>query len=487
MPAPGVIVTTAVRSGSGSPVRAPSGQYMVVGLAERGPTDAPARINSMADYRRLFGGRVTYGALFDDLSLFFETGGSQAYVLRRVGPAATAGLLVLKDRTAATALDTLRVVAANPGAWSNRLTVEVTDATNPGTFRVVVRLDGAVVEDATNLASPAQAVTRFATSPYVRLIDLGSAAASPTNNPAPLPATALSAGADDRAAVTTAVMVAGLGLFDVALGDGAIAIPGAGDAAHAGLLNHARQNRRVALLDTSRGTTVAGLVSSAGAASLLPGSEYGGLFAPYVLVSDGAGGNRAVSPVGYVAAQRNKAHTVGPWIVPAGVNAVTPYLTGVDQTFTRDDHEVLDAGRVSPVRVVQGTPRLYGWRSLSQQDVDYGLLSVADLLNRLVTECESRLEQFVFEPIDPYGRLFSRLSSSLIGILDPIRVQAGLYARVVEGKQIDPGYTVDVGPAVNTAESLARNELRATIAVRFSPSAALISLTIVKVGVNAAV
>lgn len=489
MPAPGVVVQTAVRSGSGTPVTAPSGQYFVVGLAERGPTTRPAKINSMADYRRVFGDRVSYGALFDDLSLFFETGGSQAHVLRRVGPAATVGLLVLKDRAVvaspAVPPDTLRIEAANPGSWSNRLTVEVTNGTNVDTYRLVIRLDGQVVDSANNLASPSAAVNRFATSPYVRVIDLGSATAPPANNPAVLAPTALSAGTDDRAAVTAAIMTSGLALFDVALGDGAVAIPGQGNAVHSELIAHARGNRRLALLDTTRGASITDLGSTASGLAAAAGAESAGLFAPYVLVSDGAGGSRAISPVGYVAAQRNNAHALGgPWVLPAGEVGRTPYLTGVDQVFTRADHELLDAARVNPIRLIGGSPRLYGWRSLSSDESGFGYLSVADLLNRLVTEAEDLLEPFVFRPIDPYGRLFAELSATLIGMLDPIRVASGIYPRIVDGDELDPGYVVDVGPAVNTAESLARNELRATISVRFAPSAALISLQIVKVGVN---
>lgn len=488
MPAPGVVVTTAVRSGSGSPVRATSGQYFVVQMAERGPVDRPTKINSLADFRRVFGDRVSYSPLFDDLSLFFETGGSQAQVLRRVGPAATTGQLVLKDRSTSPGVDTLRVSAANPGAWSNRLSVEVANGTNPNTFRINVYLDGQLLpsDSANNLASPAAAVARYAKSDYIRVTDLVSATAAPNNNPVALSVTPLSAGTDDRAAVTTTVLTAGLDLLDVALGDGAVAIPGVGDAAHAALIAHAKANRRIALLDSARGASVSDLSASAASASAQGGAEYAGLFAPWVLVSDGSGGNRAISPVGYVAAQRNRAHTVGPWIVPAGENATTPYLTGVDQVFTKADHDLLDSARVNPVRVVAGSPRLYGWRSLSREDADYGYLTVGDLLNRLVSEAEARLEQYVFRAVDPYGRLFAELAGTVIGILEPVRQQAGIYARIEDGKELDPGYRVDVGPAVNTSESLQRNELRVVIAVRFSPNAALIRAEIVKVGVQGA-
>ena len=46
MAAPGVVVTTATRSGPTGTPRAQSGQYFVIGLAERGPVDVPVKVTS---------------------------------------------------------------------------------------------------------------------------------------------------------------------------------------------------------------------------------------------------------------------------------------------------------------------------------------------------------------------------------------------------------------------------------------------------------
>ena len=93
---PGLVVQTSARSGPAGVVLAPSGNYFVLGITERGPVDKPVKINSLSDYRRVFGERVTYGAVYDDVQVFFESGGAQAFVQRVVGAAATvAGALVL--------------------------------------------------------------------------------------------------------------------------------------------------------------------------------------------------------------------------------------------------------------------------------------------------------------------------------------------------------------------------------------------------------
>lgn len=487
MPAPGVVVTTAVRSGPTGTPRAASGQYFVIGLAERGLTSKPQKVNSLADYRRLYGERVTYGALYDDLAAFFEAGGQQAYVLRAVGSAATAGTLNLVDSSAATPPPTIRVNAASEGQWSSRLTVQVEAGTNPNTRKITVRLDGTVVESYNNLATVAQAVSRFADSPYVRLTDLGSTSATPL--PAIVSATAVTAGTDDRATVNAAVLTAKLPLFVIGLGDGAIAAPGFGQAMHTALLAHAAANRRVAILAAARGTSVQDL-AVLGLALNIPGAQYGGLFGPHLQVSDGSGGLRVISPEGYVAASRARAHdTVGPWTPAAGELSISPYVAGLDQEFTRADHEVLDAARVSPIRIVASRIRLYGWRSLSGDEDNFGSLTVQDTLNWLVTSCEARLESFVHRVIDGRGQLFAEMAGVLVGVLEPIRAAGGIFERTdqISREVIDPGYSVDVGPNVNTLATMAGNEARAVVAVRLSPNAALVNLTIVKVGLAAAV
>lgn len=485
MAAPGVNVSTAVRSGPSGVVLNPSGQYFVVGLAERGPVDVPTKINSMADYRRVYGDRVTYGALYDDLQMFFEAGGTQAWVLRVVGAAATTGTVTLDDTAAE---ETIKVDAASPGAWSSRISVQVeAGSAGANSRKVTVRLDGVIVETYNNLTTVAQFVSRFAASPYIRVTDLGSTTAEPGNLPVVAAAANLSVGVDDRAAVNAARIEASLPKFKIGYGDGAIGAPGFGATVHSALIAHAKPYRRSAVLSGTRGASAGDYATLALALGTVPGSENAGLFGPYVQVSDGAGGLRTISPEGYVAAARAKAHDRnGSWAVGAGETSITPYILGVEAEWGRAEAEQLSAARVNPIRIVQNKIRLYDWRSLSANETDYASLAVADLLNRLVTECEARLETFVFRTIDGRGQLFAEVKGVLIGILEPIRSAGGIFERTVDGEVIDVGYSVDVSRNLNTEASLQRNEINAQVAVRPSPNASLINLTIVKVGLAAA-
>lgn len=489
---PGVVVTTETRGGPSTPLRPASHQFFVVGQTERGDTAKPNLVRSMNDVERVLGDRVTYGSVHDQLETFFSEGGRQAWVARVVGGAATKGTLTLNDRAGVPA-PTLRVDAASAGAWSTRLTVEVRDGTVTDTFRIMVRLDSQIVEDQNNITNPAAAVTRFDDSPYIRLTDLISATVAPNNNPAVLADTALSAGSDDRAAITAATHTGALDQFTPDYGDGAVAIPGqTGDTVWNAIDTHCKANNRIGLLAAARGATKTDMIGYAKGLN----SEYLGMFSPWVVIPDGAGGTRVISPEGYVAGCRARAHDeIGPWRAPAGAIAKGQWILDVDQTFTEADGNDMDIGKVSVIRRIANIVRLYGWRSLSNDQDNYAYLKDRDLLNRLVNEAEARLEEFVFEPIDNRGQLLSAIEAELVGMVDPIREAGGLYENFApvtatddvdedaEGELIDPGYIVITDSSVNPPSSLAQNKITARLLVRISPTGGLIELTIVKVGI----
>jgi hypothetical protein len=440
----------------------------------------------MAEYELLLGGRVSYGTLYDDLKMYFEEGGAEAYVARVVGAAATAGFLLLKDRAAVTPLDTLRVEASSPGAWSTNITVEVAAGTVAASYKLVIRYNGAIAETFDNLLTPADAVGAAARSTYVRVTNLGSATVAPGNLPAILAATALSAGTDDRAAVTAGNVSSALDRFGFELGSGAVGMPGYTSAqVGAAAIAHCKTYNRIALLSVASNATSADAIAAAGAFS--SDGEYAGIFYPWVVVPDGATATRTISPEGYVAACRARAHrTVGAWRAPAGEIAQATYVISPATALTKAVANQLDEARVSTIRTIIGTTRLYGWRSLSLDAENYALLIGRDMLNTFAVQGEKLLEPYVFETIDGRGQLLGRIASTLVGMVDQVRQAGGLFERIDEsGEQIDPGYSVDVGPAVNTPDVFAENQVHAVLAVRVSPVGTLIDLTIVKSGLTA--
>ncbi|GHU57888.1 hypothetical protein FACS1894133_1610 [Clostridia bacterium] len=94
-----------------------------VGLAERGPiTGKPQLVTSFADYRRIYGGylsEVKYGVarfLPYAVEQFFLNGGSRAYVMRSVAAGA---------RASVAKTGVLKISAANPGEWGDKIRVHI--------------------------------------------------------------------------------------------------------------------------------------------------------------------------------------------------------------------------------------------------------------------------------------------------------------------------------------------------------------------------
>jgi hypothetical protein len=341
------------------------------------------------------------------------------------------------------------------------------------------------VKDYTNLHSPQEAVSRMSSDPYVLVTDAGSASSAPTNNPVAVGPVALSAGTDDRGAVVAADYVAALTRFEIGLGDGAGAIPGLGPSVHAGLIAHADAYNRLALLVEDRDADIDTLLDTASQLD----AKRAGLFAPWVMVPDTFGGSKTISPEGYVAAARARAHnTAGPWQAAAGENSKARYVVAPDTVYSASQGNDLDAGKVNAIRTVAGSTRLYGWRSLAADEDNWAYLTGADVINRVVTEAYRQLEPYLFGTIDAKGHLLAKVAGTLEGIVLPMADAGGLFARYDPntGDQIDPGYRVNVGSDLNPVGSLALNQVIAELGIRVAPTAAIVNLTVTKAAVTAA-
>lgn len=480
----GVTVTRTAAAGSLYPIPVPSASYFVAGLAERGSSTDIVRVTSLSQFEAHFGARPNYGNLYDDIAMFFSEGGGEAYIARVVGPAATQGSLAtpLVDRAGAP-LSTMQVTSKGAGSWSSDVTVKIENGTITNTFTIIIAYQGNEVERFPNLTSPADAVIKTAGSTWVTITNLASVTAAPNNNPAVSGPTALAAGTDDRGSVTATHLVAALARFGPQYGDGCVAIPGGGDATHAGLIAHAEEHSRVALLASARGSSSSQLATLA--ASL--DSEFAGLFGPWVLTRDAYGGLLAIPPEGYIAAVRARAHReMGPWAAPAGERSRSAIVVAPDQIFDNATANALEEAKVNPIIPLASGAMLYGWRSLSSDTPNWRLLTGIDVINRIVMAAQVELKPMLFSTIDAKGHLLSRIESALIAIVEPMAKAGGLYPwiEIDAGGQpllIDPGYQVTTDSSREVASA---NQVRATVAVRVSPTAVLMALTITKVGVT---
>lgn len=495
---PGVDVITKTITGPAARAAGEGARYFVPGITERGPTDEAILVRSLAEFEFHFGSRVSYGALHDDLAIYFGEGGQEAAVARVVGATPVVATLTLNDR-AGSPLATVRIDAKSAGSWGNALTVAVADGTLTNSVTVTISgvPDGddevfrdigviAGVVDITDIVDKINAGSR-----WVKATNLGSATAAPLNRPAVSAAAPLVGGDDNRATVTGATYTTTADArFGPDLGDGAIAVPGQpSSAVGAALLAHARDRNRIAILTTAAGQTPTGAKSAAADLVGDVGSEFAGLFYPWVVMDAGGNQTRTVAPTGFVAAARARAILeAGPWRAGAGLISQARYIIGLERELTRTEGDDLDNNNVSAIRTIARTVRVYGWRSLSRDAANYAILTGRDVLNRLVTLALEAMEAYTFRNVDGRRHLFSEVEGELIGLVKPMADAGGLYARFDEatGELIDPGYRVDTSPAVNTLASIQAGYIKAVLGARVSPTGTIVEITIAKAQLTAA-
>jgi hypothetical protein len=448
------------------------GTSFVVGTADAGPL-APTLIGSMADFERIFGPRVSYSVLYDALDLYFREGGSRAYVSRVVGPAATTGIKNLNDAGAAVALI---ASAIGPGASSSAISVGVRAGVGAGTFVIFVVVGGVEVETSGDLDDTVAAVNWGKYSNYIRLA-LGASA----NDPAVAAAAALSAGTEDRAAITEAHRQIAIDRFVPDLGPGQVWDPGISTSAgHQRVLAHAAANRRWAILDGPDTPTVATL-QAAVVADRAGNQRYGAFFAPW-LISPGvvSGTVRSVPPSPVVAGilARNEAAGFGPSDPAAGDNGPSLATTDLTQVPWSDaNRTALNASGVNVIRSLFGTNRVYGWRSAVDPNADADWINAGHARLYMAIAWRGYVigQSYIFDKIDGAGATISNFGKDLSAMLSEYWKSGDLY-----GATQMEAFRVDVGPTVNTPARLAANELHAVLHVKMSPFAEFVMIEIVK-------
>jgi hypothetical protein len=483
-----------IRRESTTPRTAPtdSGVWMAAGLSQRGRIDRPVEVRSLDEFVRKFGIRVSYSILYDCVEAFFREGGRRCLVSRVVGPAAAKATLTLSDSGA---VATLRVDANGPGDWANGSTGGLKVAVTipvAGSFQLSIQLNGVEVEKSPVFVDKVAAIAwadRF--SNYVILVDLGG-----TNDPNALAATNLAGGTDDRGSITDTHWQAALDRISTDFGPGQISFPGrTTSVAHAALGIHARQYNRVALLDAPDVTTKAALISAhdgyltqlALGADALNAQRNSAMFGPWLKAPGIALGSlRDIPPSPVVAGLMARSDGFGntPNVPAAGENGRCLFAVDVKASFIDADREDLNNAGVNIFRIIYGDVRLYGYRTLTDptSDPNYINLGNARLYMHVTALANEVAERYVFDQIDGRGIKINQYGGDLTGMLAPIYEKGSLY-----GSTPQEAFNVDVGPGVNTPDTIDANELHAVIALRMSPFAEVVILEITKVGVKEAV
>jgi hypothetical protein len=479
---PGVVISTSVRTGPSTATVRESSQLFIVGLTERGPSDEPVLVESLADFEAVFGGYQSYSYTHPTLETFFEEGGTRAYVARAVGASATVGELTLLDSEGD---DVITLTANGAGAWSGEIQVEVLHPT-PSTFKIDLYYEGAQKYTTGSVSSASQAVGRINLSAIASRY-VSAAVVDAALVPDIVGATALTAGNDYRGDVDSDTYEAQLELFNDALGSGAvICAEDSSDTMAASLIAHGNTYSRVALLFADENAPVSGAGGVKEKALTLQAeehSEHAAIYYPWVEVPTGTPGvTRVIPPVGYVAGKRAVAHNqTGPHLPAAGLLSAAKFVVGLKSDINKTVGDDLDENYVNALRVIQNTIRVYGARSLSSDTDNFRYITQQDVVNTIVTECYRSIEDVVFSSIDGRNTIFANIESRLISILSVMRNIGALYpAFDANGRQLDNGYIVRCDSSMNPTSQLADGLVKAKVGVRVSSVGDRIEIDIVK-------
>lgn len=462
---PGVVVTTAVRTGPTAVQVVPTATAFVAGVTSRGPSGSATLISSLDQYEGIYGGYTSLGYVHQTVKTFFEEGGSRIYISRAVGAGSDAATCALLDSTPATALT---LTATGKGEWAHDGVLEASVVIpSAGSFYIEIYLDGDRVYKTATYTSKADVVNEINNSSVAALYV--TAASSGSGLPVAVVKQDFTGG-DDGSTVVNNDIVAALGYFTYDLGAGAVMAPGFYDSTTVNaLISHANTNHRIALSSVVAGSTAADAVTDTAAYVGADNSEHLAVYWPWVKVPNGSL-TMTIPPEGFVAAKRAAVqNSRGVFYPYAGEAGAAKYVVGLETSVSKEDTDTVDAGSVNAIRIVQGSLRVYGARSMSSDVDNFRFITGQEVLNYIVYLAERDLENLIFQPIDGRRTIFARVAATLTAILDPLSKAGGLFASYdVNGVEIDPGYSVVVSDAMNPVTQLAQGKIVAKVGARVS-------------------
>jgi hypothetical protein len=464
----------------------------MVGLADWGPVGASGvntSVSSLGAAAAVIGppnggliqnSRTTTDAtLYDSADVFFREGGANLYISRVLGPNPTKGLLALQDSTGGNAA-TLTATYLGPGSSAINVVVA-----NAGASYTITLQDGSA-----NVLATSPSLSN--TSPKTDLINWAAttnlvvATTGNTKLPATLVATPLSTGIDDHANATITNWQNALAGFGFSLGPGQVMAPNQNNTSLAGIWsalgNHALNNNRIALLDGTDGNTATAAVAEVTTAALPTSIQgYCGIWAGNLIMPGiTAGTTRTVAPSPVVAALCARADNMGnPNIAAAGTQFPLQYVSGINTVYTgpiSGDISTLNNSGINvfsnQLNILQnfGFVSAYGTPA---NDAIYWQLDHGRLRMAIIYQAAIASQPFQFSQLDGQGQTTAAFGGALQGMLLNFFNVGALF-----GTNATDAFTVNVGSTVNTPASLQAGNLVGILAVRMSPFAQLVTITI---------
>lgn len=493
--APGVAVTiSAASGGSGSP--APNAQAFVVGITDRGPT-APTRVLDFLDFQSKFGSRNAAAAIASDsVEALFGEGGYDVFFCRVVGVTPTKGTLALMDRNGTPVL-TATVTSAWYGSQSANLSIGITAGTVANSFDLSIydttsptpTIPVEVWRDNTSVANAVAAIN--AGSVYIAIVDNASSSSGTAAFPAVTTGvgTALSAGTDDRTTASDTTWGNALTAFPNNLGGGLLLAPGRyTSSVHLIMQNAAAAAKRTAILDGPPSPAAADVTSLALSDSVGVGvtdaGDVGMGFSPWGTMPPAPGGSvvrqvpMSAAVAGLIA--RTDAAAGHSNQAPMGQKGTLQYVTGIVQPGLVGADRTAANGRQGTtgwnvVRQSPGqAPQVFGFRTVSAASRAYFGANVRETL-ALRNDIELIGENYVGAMIDGQGKVFMDLANDISA-----RLRASYDLDALYGATSAQAYGVDVGPTVNTPQSIAAGIIRARVWFVPSPTGERVIIDLVR-------
>lgn len=445
-----------------------------VGMAARGPLHEPTLVTNWSQFTSTFGDFLEGSYLAHSVYGYFNNGGGSAYVVR-VGqngeaPPARADLpSAVRPETSA-----LRIIALEPAAAGNNITVEVSAAAEgpeDETFKLVVRRGSKVEETFDNLTTK-RGKQNAATlvnerSQLIRIEEVGTA--PPERRPAagtvPLggggqiepgrvtaddyigdPADRTGFGGLEAIEEITMVSVPDL---MAAYQGGALDLEGV-QAVQLGMLAHCElMGDRLAILDPPPGLNAQQVrewrVDKAGY-----DSKFAALYWPWAKVFDPVTGQSVLVPP--------SGHMAGIWarsdaargVHKAPANEVVRGAVALETNITKGEHDLLNPIGINCIRAFPGQGiRVWGARTLSS-DTAWRYINVRRLFNYIEESILQGTQWVVFEPNDP--DLWARIRRTVDAFLTRLWRDGALFGRQPEeafyvkcDEETNPPEQVDAG------------------------------------------
>ncbi len=440
-----------------------------VGTAPRGRAHHATLVTSLGDFERRFGDPHADSDLSASVRLFFQNGGTRAYVVRTMRPEARAAAAKLSIGA-----DTLGVVARNPGAWGNAIQVRWrTHPSDAGRFELEVQLE-AETESFSTLAAELRTVLHR-DSRLIRIED-GFASTAAVEQQDFTPWTRLEDGSDASfGPLDPNEVEAALAALDSIDDVSILAIPG-GDASviAIGITYAERRRDLIYVVDSPRPR---GRESRSDVRMLqqsLPRTSYAALYYPWLRVLRSDGSVRMTPPSGMIAGVYCRTDQIrGVWKAPAGTSASVLGIAGVESELSNADHDSLNEVGINCIRSFANVgPVVWGAQTLAaSSSAEYRYVSSRRLALFLERSIALGTRWAVFEPNDE--PLWSSLRASVESFMSSL-FRTGAF----QGATPAEAFFVRCGPDTHSEAALAVGELNIWVGFAAERPAEFISLHI---------